>query len=376
MGERNRQAIENEPMIPTAYLSTPDSYRAMPDDELVVRVNRRKRDLGARAIILAHHYQRRAVVALGDYQGDSYALCKLGAQSAAEYIIFCGVHFMAESAVILSRPEQKVFLPNPLAGCPMADMAPIDSVLGAWDELKQLLPSTATVPIAYMNSAADLKAFCGANNGLICTSSNADKAFAWGFERGEKLFFFPDEHLGRNTANKLGIARDQIYVWNSNERAQNRDSEAVKRARVIVWKGYCHVHSVFRAEHVRQMRDLHPGIKIVVHPECTEDVVALADSVGSTNHIVNYVSQQPAGSTIAIGTELNLIDRLAHQYTDRKILELAGQTCAMCVNMYRTTLADLAYTLDNVDTLKPMSVPAEIAANARVALERMLAVGG
>ena len=227
-----------------------------------------------------------------------------------------------------------------------------------------------------MNSAADLKAFCGKNDGLICTSSNADKAFAWALERGEKLFFFPDEHLGRNTANKYGIPRDQLFVWDFSCRPQDRDVDAIRRAKVIVWKGYCHVHSVFRPDHILQIRQQYPRVKVVVHPECTEEVVALADSVGSTSHIVKFVEQQPPGSIIAIGTELNLVDRLAHQFPDRKILELAGQTCAMCVNMYRTTLADLAYTLDNLETLKPMSVFEEIKSDARVALERMLAIGG
>jgi quinolinate synthase len=363
-------------MIPRAYSITPDSYRLQGEDELAARIRRRKAELGERLVILTHHYQRRAVVALGDFQGDSYALCKIGARQSAEFIVFCGVHFMAESAVILARPEQKVYLPNPLAGCPMADMAAIDSVYGAWDELHELAPADKIIPIAYMNSAADLKAFCGKNDGLICTSSNADKAFAWAFERGQKLFFFPDEHLGRNTANKAGIPRDELYVWEFANRNAQRDNAAIRRARVIVWKGYCHVHSVFRPRHVEQMRTQYPGVKIVVHPECTEDVVALADSVGSTSHIVKYVEEQPPGSVIAVGTELNLVDRLAHLYPDRTILELAGETCAMCVNMYRTTLADLAYTLDNLELIKPMSVYDDIKAPARVALERMLAIGG
>jgi quinolinate synthase len=363
-------------MMPNAYSVTPDSYRSMPDEDLSAIILARKAELGNRATILTHHYQRRAVVALGDHQGDSYALCKIGAKASAEYIVFCGVHFMAESAVILARKDQKVFLPNALAGCPMADMAAIDSVYGAWEELNQLLPGIKIIPISYMNSAADLKAFCGRNEGLICTSSNADKAFVWGFERGEKLFFFPDEHLGRNTANKLGISRDQIFVWDFNSLPQNRDVDAIRRAKVIVWKGYCHVHAVFQPHHVHQIREQYPGVKVVVHPECTEEVVALADSVGSTSHIVRFVEQQPAGTIIAIGTELNLVDRLSHQHLDKKILELAGQTCAMCVNMYRTTLADLAYTLDNVDTLKPMLVDEDVTIHARVALERMLAIGG
>jgi quinolinate synthase len=346
----------------------------MPDDELIARMESRRAELGKRLVILTHHYQRRAVVALGDHQGDSYALSKIASESDAEYIVFCGVQFMAEAAVILARPDQKVFLPNPLAGCPMADMAAIDTVYDAWDELKRLLPGSKVIPIAYMNSSADLKAFCGRNEGIICTSSNADKAFAWAYARGERIFFFPDEHLGRNTANRYQIPRDQIFLWDFGASSAKRDVEAVTRAIVILWKGYCHVHTVFQPHHIQEIRQQYPGVKVVVHPECIEDVVALADSVGSTSHIVKFVAEQPPGSIIAIGTELNLVDRLAHQYSDRRILELAGQTCAMCVNMYRTTLNDLAYTLDHLDTLKPMAVPEEVRAESRVALERMLAI--
>lgn len=361
-------------MIPTAYNTTPDNYRVMPDAELTARINARRAEYGKRLVILTHHYQRRGVVAVGDYQGDSYALCKTAARLDAEYIVFCGVHFMAEAAVILARPEQKVFLPNPLAGCPMADMAAIDSVYAAWDELELSSLDQKIIPISYMNSAADLKAFCGKHDGIICTSSNADKAFAWALERGDKIFFFPDEHLGRNTANKCGIPRDQLFVWDFNGNPATRDVKGVKQANVIVWKGYCHVHAVFQPHHIATIRSQYPGIKIVVHPECTEEVVALADSVGSTSHIVKYVDELPAGSIVAIGTELNLVDRLAHQYAGKKVLELAGQTCAMCVNMYRTTLSDVAYTFDNLETLKPMTVSDEIKIHARIALERMLAL--
>ena len=363
-------------MMPAAYTRTPDNYRAMPDDELRRRIKAKKAEYGKNLVILTHHYQRIGVVEFGDYQGDSYALCKIGAELEAEYIVFCGVHFMAESAVILARPDQKVYLPNPLAGCPMADMAAIDSVFAAWDELQHHLPGSKIIPISYMNSAADLKAFCGKNDGVICTSSNAHKAFDWAFGRGERIFFFPDEHLGRNTANKYGIPKDEMFVWDFNANPAKRDVEALKRAKVILWKGYCHVHSVFQPHHIEQMRSDYPGIKIVVHPECTEQLVAMADSVGSTSHIVKYVAEQPAGSVIAVGTELNLVDRLSHMHPDKKILELAGNTCAMCVNMYRTTLNDLAYTLDNLATIKPMSVYDDVKIHARIALERMLAITG
>jgi quinolinate synthase len=363
-------------MPPSAYTATPEEYRSIPDKELVERIKAKKQELGKRLVILTHHYQRKELVALGDHKGDSYLLCKRAAELEAEYIVFCGVHFMAESSVILARPEQKVYLPNPLAGCPMADMAPIDAVLSAWEELGDFVDLKTVVPVSYMNSAADLKAFCGKNGGTICTSSNAKAAFEWAFQRGERIFFFPDEHLGRNTANALGMNPEDSYLWNPVLRGSEQDADAVKRAKLVLWKGYCHVHGVFREHHIQQTRREHPGVKIVVHPECTQEVVALADAVGSTSFIVKYVDQQPTGSTIAIGTDLNLIDRLAYENLDKKILELAGQTCAMCVNMFRTTLNDLAFTLENLDKIKPLSVPEEIQENARAALERMLTIAG
>ncbi|MCK4858447.1 MAG: quinolinate synthase NadA [candidate division Zixibacteria bacterium] len=359
-----------------AYTTTPIEYRRLFDDELRERILASKEELGKRLVILTHHYQRREVVAFGDFKGDSYALCKHAAAQGAEYIVFCGVHFMAEASVILARPEQKVYLPNPLAGCPMADMAPIDLVLAAWEELGDSVDLSRMVPITYMNSDADLKAFCGRNGGTVCTSSNAKVSLEWAYQQGERVFFFPDQHLGRNTGNLLGIPRDQIYLWDYNTPPAERDKKAIKRAHLILWNGYCHVHRVFVPHHVEAIREAYPDARIVVHPECTEDVVALADAVGSTSFIVKYVTEQPAGSIIAIGTDLNLIDRLAHENKDKTILELAGQTCAMCVNMYRTTLSDVAYTLDSLDTRRPMQVPEEVQKYAKIALEQMLTIAG
>ncbi len=353
----------------------PAEYRRMSDEELIDRIRARKAELGERLVILTHHYQRKEIVGLGDYRGDSYALSKIAAGLEAELIAFCGVHFMAEAADILSSDDQTVYLPNPLAGCPMADMAAIANVYHAWEQLGEILPESKIIPIAYMNTAADLKAFCGRNDGLVCTSSNAPQAFKWGFDRGDKIFFYPDQHLGVNTCNKYGISKDQIAVWDFRDRKLGGNSvEQLKNARAILWKGYCHVHTTFKPEHVTRMRKEYPDIKIVVHPECPEQVVELADANGSTAFIVKYVSQQPAGSTIAIGTEINLIDRLAHEYPDKKILELSGQTCAMCVNMYRTTLNDLAWCLENYPDIKPIQVRDEIKADARKALSRMLEI--
>jgi quinolinate synthase len=347
----------------------------MSDRELTDRIQRMKKKLGKKLVILTHHYQRKEIVALGHYRGDSYALSKITSELDAEIIAFCGVHFMAEAADILSTDKQAVYLPNPLAGCPMADMAEISNVLYAWEQIRELMPDVRVIPIAYMNTAADLKAFCGRNNGLVCTSSNATGAFRWGFERGDKVFFYPDENLGTNTANKFGIPKEEQIVWDFKKRKLGGNNpEAIKKARVILWKGYCHVHTTFKTEHVKQMRRDYPDIKIVVHPECPEEVYDLADAQGSTAFIVKYVSEQKPGSIIAIGTEINLVDRLAHENPDKKILELSGQTCAMCVNMYRTTLNDLAWSLENLDSVKLIEVRDEIRADARVALARMLEI--
>jgi quinolinate synthase len=291
-------------------------------------------------------------------------------QEKAEHIVFCGVHFMAESARILCRREQRVYLPNLRAGCPMADMASDDQVEDAWKWLGEFLDTATIIPVSYMNSAAALKAFTGVNGGLICTSSNAEKAFQWAFDRGEKVFFFPDEHLGTNTANRLGIPRDERTIYDPIHPPTN--GETFRHAKVILWKGFCHVHTNFTPAHVAMVRDKYPGIKVVVHPECSESVVDIADAVGSTAFITKYVAEQPAGSVIAIGTEINLTSRLADEHPDKTIFELSGQNCPLCVNMFRTTLADLADCLEHLGSKNEIHVASGIAADARLALERML----
>jgi quinolinate synthase len=327
-----------------------------------------------RLVILAHHYQRKEIVPFGSFVGDSYYLAKMAAeQETAEHIIFCGVHFMAESAQILCRPGQRVYLPNLRAGCPMADMVDEDQVDEAWDWLGEFCDTESIIPVSYMNSAAQLKAFCGVHGGLICTSSNATKAFEWAFARGEKLIFFPDEHLGTNTANALGIPRDERVVYDPLN--PPTDPEPYRRAKVILWKGFCHVHTNFTAEHVALTRRNYPDVKIVVHPECTEEVVAVADATGSTAFIAKYVDEQPAGSTIAIGTEINLTSRLADDYPDKTIIELSGQNCPLCVNMFRTSLDDLAVCLEKLGAehhTEEIVVPTPIARDAKLALDRML----
>lgn len=357
------------------YNALPQAYREASIDQLQERIQAVRDKLGKKLVILAHHYQRLEVVKYGDFVGDSYGLSKKASElTDAETIVFCGVHFMAESADILAKPHQTVFLPNPLAGCPMADMAQIADVYAAWDDLKEFGGAERITPLSYMNSAAALKAFCGENGGLICTSSNAEKTMRWAWERREKIFFFPDRHLGYNTARFMGVPDSEMVVWDFSEPYGGLTPEQIEKARVILWKGHCHVHMNFTAAHVRDMRAKYPGIKILVHPECSWEVVEQADAVGSTKFIVEYCAKQPAGSTIAIGTEINLINRMAHEHPDKTIVELSGQTCPVCANMYRTTLNDLAHCLENYPDLKPIRVSDKIKANARLALERMIEV--
>jgi len=357
------------------YFSLPKEYREAKTDELKDRIRKAKEKLGTKAIILTHHYQRVEVVEFGDAVGDSYGLSKIAAENAdVEYIFFCGVHFMAEAAYVLSKPHQTVYLPNPLAGCPMADMAEMADVMEAWELLEEFGGDKRIMPISYMNSAAGLKAFCGEHGGLICTSSNADAAYKWGFDRREKLFFFPDQHLGYNTGIKYGLKPEEMIVWDFSKDKGGLTEEQIDKAKVILWKGHCHVHTNFTPEQVEETRKNYPDAKIVVHPECPHEVVKGSDANGSTSFIVKYVDEQPPGSTIAIGTEINLINRLNLQYPDKKIFELSGQRCPVCANMYRTTLNDLAYCLENYADMKPITVPDDIRDKALLALNRMLEV--
>ncbi len=349
------------------YHSAPDVYQRRSQDELIDIIQEYRDRLGSKLTILTHHYQRQEVVRCGDIRGDSFYLSQRAAEEQdAEYIVFCGVHFMAEAARILCRDDQRVFLPNLYAGCPMADMAPMRAVSRAWDDVG----TDEIIPVAYMNSAASLKAFCGDNGGIICTSSNATKAFEWAFERGTRVFFFPDENLGYNVAHDLQIPDEQIVLYDPARGAEK--PVITDETKVILWKGYCHVHTNFRPEHITQMREKYPGVKIVVHPECMPQVVQNADAVGSTAFIVNYVDQQPPGTPIAIGTELNLVSRLADDHPDKIIVELSGNSCPLCVNMYRTSLADLAYTLEYLGKTNEIMVDEDVQESAKVALERML----
>jgi quinolinate synthase len=355
------------------YFALPQEYRAATNDELRERIVLAKKRLGERLCILCHHYQRLELVPFADHVGDSYGLSKIAAaQKEVEYIVFCGVHFMAESADILTDENKKVFLPNPLAGCPMADMADMADVLEAWEHLQELGGAKTITPISYMNTTAGLKAFTGRNGGVICTSSNAAAALKYGLGQREKVFFFPDENLGWNTGIKFGLKPEEMVIWDFSKRGGGIPVENLKHARIILWKGHCHVHTNFTAEHVSQVRTQYPGIKVVVHPECRPDVVALADANGSTSFIVDFCKKAPAGSVIAIGTEINLINRMAHEHPDKTIFELSGQTCPVCANMYRTTLNDLAFTLERIADIKPVTVPEPQRGEALLALEKML----
>jgi len=357
------------------YFALPKEYREAGTDELRARIQAARERLGKRLLILTHHYQRVEVVDFGDQLGDSYGLSEIASeQKDAEYIVFCGVHFMAESADILTASEQKVYLPNPLAGCPMADMAEMADVLSAWEYLEEFGGIGRITPISYMNTTAGLKAFTGRNGGLICTSSNATAALEWAFAQREKVFFFPDEHLGYNTGIKLGIKPEEMVLWDFSRDGGGLTKEQVEQAKIILWKGHCHVHTNFKPEHVYETRKKYPGVKVIVHPECPHDVVDLADGVGSTAFLVKYCNEAPPGSTIAIGTEINLTNRMALEHPDKTIFELSGQTCPVCANMYRTTLNDLLYTLENPDTVKPITVPEPTRSEALVALEKMLEI--
>jgi len=349
----------------------PDEYRGIPESVLIEKIQEKKARLGKRMVFLAHHYQRMEIVDLSDFRGDSFGLSKIASeQKEAEFILFCGVHFMAESADILRQDGQVVIHPNVTAGCPLADMADINEVLHAWEIITGLCGKNV-VPVTYMNSRAVLKAFCGRNGGTVCTSTNATKVFDWAFNHGDKIFFFPDEHLGRNTALKKNIKGEKIIVWDPSKEMGGNSPESIKRAEVILWKGYCHVHTRFKPEDVVKARKKYPEARIVVHPECREEVVRLADADGSTEFIVKYTTSQPPGSTVIIGTEVNLVSRLARENPHRTVLELKR---SLCPNMFRISLNHVLWTLDNIGRVNLVHVPEDIKEDARIALERMLEI--
>lgn len=350
----------------------PDNYRNMTEQQARNRILEMKATLGKRLVILGHHYQRDEIIEIADFRGDSYGLCKKAAeQHQAEFIVFCGVHFMAEAADIISRPNQIVHIPDLTAGCPLADFADLTSVQQAWHDIVAICDSDNITPITYINSSAEIKAFCGGNHGAVCTSSNALPAMKWGFKRSEKLFFFPDQHLGTNTGNKFGISVDERITWDPDQPLGGNSADKIKQARLILWKGHCHVHTRFNLNHIQTVRKSFPAAKIVVHPECTEEVVNAADDNGSTSYIIKYVQQAEPGSIIAVGTELNLVHRLAKQNPEKKVFPLAR---SMCPNMYKINLYNLCWTLDNLGKINIVKVPENIKQDALLALDRMLQI--
>ncbi len=361
----------------------PREYALMEADELDRRIAAARAALGDRLVILGHHYQREEIIKWADARGDSFKLAQFAAsRPEADYILFCGVHFMAESADILSGPHQRVILPNPAAGCSMADMASIAEVEECWEALDTLFAEEengdrqAVVPVTYMNSAADLKAFCGRNGGIVCTSSNAASVLRWAFAHGRRVLFFPDEHLGRNTALAMDIPPEQIVVWDQRRDFGGiQDDALLVNARVILWKGWCSTHQRFTVEQIAQARAAYPGIRIVVHPECQHEVVAAADLNGSTEYIIKVVEESPAGTIWGIGTEVNLVKRLAREHPDKTIFCLDPVVCP-CSTMYRIHPAYLAWVLEELvagHIVNQITVDAETARWAKVALDRMLA---
>ncbi|MCP3874005.1 MAG: quinolinate synthase NadA [Desulfobacteraceae bacterium] len=337
---------------------------------MIDKIQKIKQELGNKLVILTHHYQRKEIVDLGDHKGDSFGLSqKAASDENAQYIVFCGVHFMAESAAILAKSHQTVQIPDLDAGCWMADMADAYLVEKAWNDVTAIVGQNRVTPLVYMNSDAYIKAHCGKNQGAVCTSSNAPKAFEWAFKQREKIFFFPDEHLGRNTGNHLGIPENEMIVWDPEKPLGGNTEQDIKQAKVFLWKGYCLVHTRFTTDDMDDMRKNFPDAKIVVHPECTQEVVKSSDAVGSTSFIVKYVADAPAGATIIIGTEINLIKRLVFEYPDKKILPLKD---SLCPNMYKINLKNLLECLENIGKTNIITIEESIKKDAVIALENML----
>jgi len=361
----------------------PFEYQRASNDELHERIRAAKRTLGSKVVVLGHHYQRDEVVQHADFVGDSFQLAN-AAQTVpdAEAIVFCGVNFMAETADILARDGQSVILPNLAAGCSMADMADIDSVTECWEQLEELYgtaPDTdgrvPVIPVTYMNSSAALKGFCGEHGGIVCTSSNAQAVLKWAFERGQRVLFFPDQHLGRNTAKAMGVSLDEMPMWNPRSPLGGNDTTTLEDAKVILWHGFCSVHKRFSVDQIELARREFPGVRVIVHPECPMPVVDAADEAGSTEYIRRAVAEATEPTTFAIGTEVNMVNRLANEHPEHTVFCLDPVVCP-CSTMYRIHPGYLAWILEGLvrgEVINQISVPADVAATAKVALERMLA---
>jgi quinolinate synthase len=354
-------------------------FALLDDAECEERIIAAKAKLGHRCVILGHHYQRDEVFRHADYSGDSLKLSREAAQSSAEYIVFCGVHFMAEVADILSRPHQVAILPDLAAGCSMADMANLSKVEHCWRELAQWFdPEQTVTPVTYINSAADLKAFCGRHNGIVCTSSNAQKILEWSFAQREKVLFFPDQHLGRNTGDRMGIPLEQMVVWDFTRPMGGLTEDEIRRAKIILWKGFCSVHQMFRPEHIDRFLERHPGTRVIVHPECSFEVCRKAEYIGSTEYILRTVREAEPNTRWLVGTELNLVNRLAHEVKSQgKEVHFLSPTICMCSTMFRTDPQHLLWVLENLvdgHVVNRIKVPEGDARLAKMALNRMLQV--
>jgi len=353
-----------------------DSYLLVPDNALDDRIAAAKARLGEDVVILGHHYQRDEVIKFADFRGDSLKLSFQASQAEGRYIVFCGVHFMAESADILRREHQTVILPDLNAGCSMADMADIGQVEACWSELSSLLDSRKIISVTYMNSTAAIKAFTGEHGGSVCTSTNAAEVMKWAFESGEKVLFLPDEHLGRNTGYRMGIPLDQMIVWDPYLEFGGNTPKAIRSARIILWKGYCSVHQRFTPQQVERVRREHPGIRVIAHPECRFEVAQAADQIGSTEGIIKAIQASPAGTQWAVGTEIHLVNRLSKELQGHKVISLDPSVC-VCTTMFRITPQHLLWALENLgdgNVVNRISVDERTRYHARVALDHMLAL--
>lgn len=354
-------------------------YASLNDEDCEKRIAAAKQSLGDRLCILGHHYQRDEVFKHADFSGDSLKLSRQAAGTQAEFIVFCGVHFMAEVADIITRPEQVVILPDLSAGCAMADMADLDQVERAWRELNSLLDADADItPVTYINSAANLKSFCGEHGGIVCTSTNAQKILEWSFQRRDKVLFFPDQHLGRNTGYKMGIPLEEMVVWDYDMPMGGLDAEQIRRAKIILWKGFCSVHQMFKPEQIENFRREVPGGIVISHPEASFEVCQMSDYVGSTEYIIKTISEAEPGTRWLVGTELNLVNRL-HQTlaSQNKTVQFMSPMVCMCSTMFRIDPQHLAWVLENLvegNVVNQISVTEDVADNARTALQRMLEI--
>ena len=361
-----------------------ENYLAMPDHSMDARIGEARARLGASTILLGHHYQRDEVIRFADFTGDSYKLSRIAADTGAQYIVFCGVHFMAESADVLGRESQSVILPDLNAGCSMADMAEISQVEACWESLERAGLTDGLIPLTYMNSAAAIKAFCGERGGLVCTSSNARGAFEWAFARGKRILFLPDQHLGRNTGYAMGIPLSEMVVWDPwavqlGPGLGGQSKASLEASRIVLWKGHCAVHQRFLPGHVDAVRAKYPDIQVIVHPECRFEVCQKADALRSTERLIKIVEDAPAGSMFAIGTEIHLVNRLARRFASqgKRIITLDDTGC-LCTTMYRISPQHLAWALENLiegRVVNRIEVRPAVKHWARVALDRMLEVG-